>query len=57
MQLDGTSQSEGVELVLECPITEDEAFLGNLTHNETEDPNDGARIRRPELIGNVGLKV
>jgi vitamin B12 transporter len=57
MQLDGTSQSEEVELVLEYPITEDVAFLGNLTHNETEDPNDGARIRRPELIGNVDLKV
>ena len=57
VQLDGASQSEGVELVLEYPITEDVAILGNLTHNETEDPNGDTRIRRPELVGNIGLKV
>jgi vitamin B12 transporter len=57
VQLEGTSESEGIELVLEYPITEDVAILGNLTHNETEDPNGDTRIRRPELVGNIGLKV
>jgi vitamin B12 transporter len=57
VQLEGTSESEGIELALEYPITKDVAILGNLTHNETEDPNGDTRIRRPELVGNIGLKV
>ena len=56
IQLDGTSTSEGVELVAEYPVTDNFVLLGNLTHNETEDANDLARVRRPELVGNLGFK-
>lgn len=57
VQLNGISKSEGVELSLEYPITEDVAILGNMTYNETEDPSGDQRARRPELVSNIGLKV
>jgi vitamin B12 transporter len=55
-QQDGTSTSEGVELAVDYPLTDGLRLLTNVTYNETEDPNGDVRIRRPELVANIGLQ-
>ncbi len=52
----GVTESRGVEMSAEYSMAPRWTFLGNLTFNETRDRNDLDRIRRPEQMGNLGLR-
>jgi vitamin B12 transporter len=52
----GQSQSTGVELSAELPLTTQLTLRSNYTYNETERPNGLQRLRRPEQLFNVGLR-
>lgn len=57
LQQDGTTESRGVELNTEIPVTDWLALTGNYTYNDTTNPNDDQRIRRPRHYGNIGTRV
>ena len=52
----GESASRGLELAFEVPLPERWGILGNLTYNDTEDASGQQRIRRPRLMGNLGVR-
>lgn len=54
LQYSGTSNSSGVELSGELPVTTRLRLQANYTWNETEQPNGQQRPRRPEQQFNVG---
>ncbi len=54
LQYSGTSNSRGVELSGELPLTTSLRLQANHTWNETEQPNRQRRPRRPERQFNVG---
>lgn len=51
----GTSNSQGVELTAEYPISDSLRINGNYTYNDTERPNGTQRLRRPEKLFNLGI--
>lgn len=51
----GTSNSNGVELTAEIPLSESLRLTGNYTYNDTERPDGTQRLRRPENLFNAGL--
>ena len=51
----GQSNSKGIELSAEVPITDSLRVTGNYTHNETERPDGTQRLRRPENLFNLGF--
>jgi len=53
----GATHSRGVELTGVYPITAQFRLVGNYTYNDTEDPNDDQRIRRPRHIANLGFDI
>jgi vitamin B12 transporter len=52
----GTSNSEGVEIAADIPFGEQWALLLNWTNNDTTDLVNPQRLRRPENVGNVGVR-
>jgi vitamin B12 transporter len=54
LQYSGTSNSRGVELSANLPLTARWNLQANYTWNETEQPNGQQRPRRPEQQFNVG---
>lgn len=57
LQGNGESSSEGIELVGEFPLGDTLVFTGNYTYNETEDVAGFQRIKAPENLANLGLRV
>lgn len=55
LQAEGESQSRGVELSLDIPLTDQLRLQSNYTYNDTEQADGSVRVRRPRHIGNVGL--
>lgn len=55
LQDKGVTHSRGVEFSGVYPITKDLRLLGNYTYNDTQDPNDDQRVRRPRHIANIGV--
>lgn len=51
----GHSNSRGIELSGEIPITDSLSVTGNYTHNKTERPDGTQRLRRPENLFNLGF--
>ncbi len=51
------SKSQGIEAEFNWPINAGTALFGNYTYNETEDSNGDQRIRRPQHLANIGLRV
>lgn len=56
LQDSGKSKSRGVEVAWDVPIGDSWAVLGNVTYNDSENPDGGQRIRRPEWVGNLGVR-
>ncbi len=52
----GDSKSTGIELIANYAISANWTLQGNVTFNDTERPNGLQRIRRPEYLGNLGVK-
>ena len=52
----GTSNSKGIELGLQAPISGQWHFLANWTNNKTENTANAQRLRRPKNIGNLGVQ-
>jgi len=57
LQEPGISTSRGVELSWDIPVGTQWALLGNVTYNDTEDAEGSQRIRRPEWVGNLGVRM
>lgn len=57
VQQPGQTDSSGLELVAEYPLTDIVTVFGNYTYNETEIEGGDQRIRRPRHFGNVGTRV
>ena len=53
----GTTHSRGVEVSGIYPINNQFRLLGNYTYNDTEDPDDQQRIRRPLHVANLGFDL
>lgn len=53
----GATHSRGVELTGIYPVTAQFRLVGNYTYNDTEDPNDNQRVRRPRHIANFGFDI
>lgn len=56
LQENGTTDSTGIELSAEGPVTGPLSFFSNYTYNDTETSTGDQRVRRPLHSGNVGLK-
>ena len=56
LQESGISSSNGVELTVEYPTSNNFTLLANLTYNDTENSDGNQRIRRPEKLANLGLR-
>lgn len=56
LQNSGKSESEGVELSLEQPLTSQISLWGNYTYNNAEDSSGNPRLRRPENKVNLGVR-
>ena len=54
LQASGPTQSQGVELAAQIPVTAHLTLQGNLSVNDTENTDGLQRIRRPERVGNLG---
>lgn len=57
LQESGISQSKGVELSFEAPLSSNVNLYGNYTFNETKDSENLQRIRRPKQLLNLGADV
>ena len=55
LQGDGDTDSTGIELIAEVPLSEGLSLSGNYTYNESENTEGDTRIRRPEHLANLGL--
>lgn len=55
LQDSGVTHSRGVEVSGMYPIAKDLRLLGNYTYNDTQDPSDDQRIRRPRHVANIGV--
>lgn len=56
LQESGTTNSQGVELSADVPVTELLSLVGNYTYNDTETSTGDQRIRRPRHYGSVGTR-
>ena len=54
---DGDSSSEGVEVDSEYIVNDMFTLSGNYTYNDTEDDAGEQRIRAPEHMANLGLRI
>lgn len=57
LQGDGESESQGIELIGEYAFNEVVTLTGNYTYNDTEDPEGLQRLRAPENLANLGLRL
>lgn len=55
LQGNGDSQSKGIELITEIPLSEALTLNGNYTYNDTKDYSGENRVRRPKQLANIGL--
>ncbi|MBT4522359.1 MAG: TonB-dependent receptor [Halieaceae bacterium] len=55
LQDKGDTDSSGVELIVEFPLSEALSLNGNYTYNDTENTAGDNRIRRPEHLANIGV--
>jgi len=55
LQLDGDSQSSGVEFSADLPVADTWYLTGNYTYNDTEDPEGQQRLRAPKHLANLGI--
>lgn len=55
LQGNGDSQSKGIELITEIPLSAALTLNGNYTYNNTKDYSGENRVRRPEQLANIGL--
>jgi vitamin B12 transporter len=51
----GRSNSKGIELTAEVPVTASLSVNGNYSYNDTTRPDGSQRLRRPEKLFNLGL--
>ena len=56
LQANGDTESSGVELIGEWPVLESLLLTGNYTYNDTENFEGDQRARRPEHLGNLGIR-
>jgi vitamin B12 transporter len=56
VQLAGTSESTGVEVGVDVPLGVRWAILANWTKNDSKTVTNAARLRRPEGLGNFGVR-
>lgn len=56
IQTPGVSASTGIELGVDVPIGANWAFLANWTNNDAKTATGAARLRRPENLGNLGVR-
>ncbi len=57
LQGEGDSSSSGVELISEVPVTEMVTLTGNYTYTDTQDSEGEQRLRTPENMANLGVRV
>lgn len=57
LQGEGDSSSRGVELISEVPVHEMVALTGNYTYTDTQDSEGEQRLRTPENMANLGVRV
>lgn len=57
LQGNGESTSEGLELIAELPVGEIVTITANYLYNDTETPDGIQRLRAPENLGNLGLRI
>ncbi len=57
LQGEGDSSSNGVELISEVPVTDMVALTGNYTYTNTQDSDGEQRLRTPENMANLGVRV
>lgn len=57
LQNSGESESRGVELIGAWAISDVFTVTGNYTYNDTEDTAGNQRLRAPENLANVGLRI
>lgn len=51
----GDTHSRGVEVEGIYPVAANFRLIGNYTYNDTEDPDDNQRVRRPRHVANIGF--
>lgn len=56
VQLPGMSESTGIELGADAPLGEQWALFANWTKNAAKTAANAARLRRPEGLGNLGVR-
>jgi vitamin B12 transporter len=56
LQANGDTESSGVELIGEWPVLDSLLLTGNYTYNDTENFDGDQRARRPEHLGNLGIR-
>lgn len=56
LQANGDTESTGVELIGEWPVLESLLLTGNYTYNDTQNFEGSRRARRPEHMGNLGIR-
>lgn len=57
LQSDGESKSRGLELAGDYQLNPILAIFANATYNTTKTRDDQARIRRPERVANLGVRL
>ncbi|MGB1141185.1 MAG: TonB-dependent receptor plug domain-containing protein, partial [Halioglobus sp.] len=55
LQVDGDTESTGIELVGETPLFENFFISANYTYTDSQDVNGDQRVRRPEHMANLGI--
>ncbi|HEY7775409.1 MAG TPA: TonB-dependent receptor, partial [Kineobactrum sp.] len=56
LQGDGDSDSSGVELIAQLPLTRQLSLQGNYTYNDTDTAAGTYRVYRPRHLANIGLQ-
>jgi len=51
----GETESRGVELITEIPLSDGLGVSANYTYNDTENADGSTRVRRPRHLGNFGV--
>lgn len=57
LQGDGDSESKGIELIGEAPLTEVLGISGNYTYNDAENADGVRRPRAPQHLANLGIHL
>lgn len=57
LQSEGETESKGMELTYDIPVSQSFSINGNYTYNDTESETGAQRVRRPRHIANLGTSL